>query len=141
MYGSYFGGNAGYAPYNPDIFGRTAAPQMGVTQMGAQAPASSADIQWVQGEVGAKSFPVLPGHSALLMDSENPVFYIKTLDASGMPMPLRTFDYSERIAAQSPMPVAQPEVQFNPNEFVTKKEFEAFMARFNTPAEQGATNG
>jgi hypothetical protein len=74
-------------------------------------------------------------------DSENSVFYIKTLDASGMPLPLRTFDYTERMPAQAPMPSAQNEAQFNPGEFVTRKEFEAAMAQFRAPAENGAVNG
>jgi hypothetical protein len=79
------------------------------------------------------------------MDSENSVFYIKTLDASGMPLPLRTFDYSERIGVPAPMPTAQPtaqpEAQFNPRDYITRKEFEDAMARFSAPAEQGAING
>ena len=39
----------------------------------------------------------------MLMDSETQTFYIKTADASGMPQPLRVFDYKERMqAAQAP---------------------------------------
>ena len=140
MFGNYYNG---YTPgyYNPmqnDPFGKMSLPQ---TNAPAPTAAPAGGIQWVQGEVGAKSFPVAPGNSAILMDSENSVFYIKTLDASGMPLPLRTFDYSERMPAQAQMPGAQPEAQFNPGEFVTRKEFEAAMAQFRAPAEQGATNG
>lgn len=54
------------------------------------------DIHWVQGEAGAKSWLVAPGKSVMLMDSESNTFYIKSSDASGMPMPLRIFDYQER---------------------------------------------
>lgn len=137
MFRNYYGG---YTPeyYNPmqnDPFGKMSLPHTA-----APAPQGTGDIQWVQGEVGAKSYPVAPGHSVLLMDSENSVFYIKTLDASGMPLPLRTFDYSER-SVPAPMPTAQPEAQFNPGDYITRKEFEAAMARFSAPAEQGVTNG
>ena len=52
-------------------------------------------IVWVQGEAGAKSFLVAPNQSVLLMDSESNVFYIKSSDASGMPLPLRVFEYTE----------------------------------------------
>lgn len=52
-------------------------------------------ILWVSGEVGAKSYLVAPGTSVLLMDSESEKFYIKSTDASGMPQPLRTFEYHE----------------------------------------------
>lgn len=61
----------------------------------------SSNVQWVQGENAAKSYPVGIGQSVLLMDSENSVFYIKSTDQSGMPMPLRIFDYSERKAEKT----------------------------------------
>lgn len=53
-------------------------------------------IVWVQGEAGAKSYLVGAGNSVILMDSEDSTFYIKSTDASGMPLPLRIFDYTER---------------------------------------------
>lgn len=59
-----------------------------------QQPTSS--LIWVQGEAGAKSYLVGAGQSVLLMDAEGSTFYIKSTDASGMPMPLRVFDYKER---------------------------------------------
>lgn len=63
----------------------------------SQAPAQTqSSITWVQGEEGAKAYLVAAGNSVLLMDSEAPVFYIKSTDASGMPMPLRVFDFVER---------------------------------------------
>lgn len=73
-------------------------------------------IVWVQGEAGAKSFLVAPNQSVLLMDSESNVFYIKSSDASGMPMPLRTFDYQERVVAKNETT--------NTGDFVTREEFE-----------------
>ena len=57
-------------------------------------------ILWVQGEAGAKSWAVAPGKSVMLMDSESNTFYIKSSDASGMPIPLRIFDYKERNTQQ-----------------------------------------
>ena len=83
------------------------------TQQGA-----NSNINWVQGESGAKSFLVAPGQAVLLMDSESNVFYIKSSDASGMPMPLRTFDYTERIAKQEQVP----------NDYVTRDELEKRLA-------------
>lgn len=64
----------------------------------AQMPQSTS-ITWVQGEAGAKAHPLAPGSNALLMDSESEVFYIKSVDGSGMPMPLRTFEYKEIFPA------------------------------------------
>lgn len=60
-----------------------------------QAPQNNSAITWVQGEAGAKAYPLAPGTNILLMDSESECFYIKSTDASGMPMPLRTFEYKE----------------------------------------------
>ena len=59
-------------------------------------PVNDTGILWVQGEAGAKSWAVAPGKSVMLMDSESNTFYIKSSDNSGMPMPLRIFDYKER---------------------------------------------
>jgi len=53
-------------------------------------------VNWVQGEAGAKSWLIAPNTTVLLMDSEADVFYLKSADASGVPLPLRIFDYTER---------------------------------------------
>lgn len=82
-------------------------------------------IIWVQGEEGAKAYMVAPGNSVLLMDSENSAFYIKSSDNSGMPMPLRIFDYVERNAKQQTQNI-KPNV-----EYVTRQEFDALSARIN----------
>ena len=117
----------GYQPYptylpQQDFRAQQYAQQMGGMQ--AQQPTQGAPI-WVQGEAGAKSFLVAPGQSLILMDSEAEVFYIKSTDASGVPMPLRIFDYKERTGAQRPSQAAQtPSV-----EYVTRAEFEAFVAK------------
>lgn len=76
-------------------------------------------IVWVQGEEGAKAYMVAAGNSVLLMDSETSAFYIKSTDQSGMPMPLRIFDYSERKTAPK---------QEKGVEYVTRKEFDDFVA-------------
>lgn len=98
-------------------------PMMG---QAAQQTQGTPSIIWVQGEEGAKAYMVAAGNSVLLMDSENSAFYIKSTDASGMPLPLRVFDYKERTtAAKTPSQTAQqPGV-----EFVTRAEFDALAAR------------
>ena len=75
-------------------------------------------ILWVQGEAGAKSWAVAPGKSVMLMDSESNTFYIKSSDNSGMPMPLRIFDYKERTQQQTQAPVIQHE-EIDTSQFVT----------------------
>ena len=99
-------------------------PQMPQMQQ-TQNQQSSNGIIWVQGEEGAKAYMVAPGNSVLLMDSENSAFYIKSTDNSGMPMPLRIFDYVERNAKQQTQNI-KPNV-----EYVTRQEFDALSARIN----------
>jgi hypothetical protein len=98
-------------------------PMMGQS---AQQTQGTPSIIWVQGEEGAKAYMVAAGNSVLLMDSENSAFYIKSTDASGMPLPLRVFDYKERTTAAKtpPQTAQQPGV-----EFVTRAEFNALAAR------------
>lgn len=90
-----------------------------------QQPAASP--LWVQGEAGAKAYPVAPGSSVILMDSESNVFYIKSADQSGMPT-MRTFEYRERTAAQNPPVQAAQQPQ---GDYVTRSEFAAWAARFD----------
>lgn len=110
-----------------------------------QQPVSDNGILWVQGEAGAKSWAVAPGKSVMLMDSESNTFYIKSSDQSGMPLPLRIFDYTERTVQQSAPPVAQ-HVEFDTSQFVTREEFnkkfEELLAKNVKTTKRGdASNG
>ena len=95
------------------------------SQIQAQ-PQNNNGLIWVQGESGAKSFLVAPNTTVMLMDSEASVFYLKSADASGMPMPLRIFDYTERTAAAQNQPVNG--ANGNMDKFITRDEFERRMA-------------
>ena len=90
-----------------------------------QVQVQSNGINWVQGEAGAKSYAIAPGQSVLLVDSEKDVFYIKTSDASGMPMPLRIFDFKERVATSPKQETTQ---QQSSADYITRKEFEKRIA-------------
>ena len=81
--------------------------------------AQNNQITWVQGEAAAKAYPVAAGQSVLLMDSEDSVFYIKATDQSGMPQPLRVFEYTEKGGNVS---AAKPAG----DEYITRSEFDAF---------------
>lgn len=94
-------------------------------------PVNDTGILWVQGEAGAKSWAVAPGKSVMLMDSESNTFYIKSSDQSGMPMPLRIFDYTERTQ-QSTQPVntIQHEPQIDTSQFITREELDKRLSEF-----------
>lgn len=95
-------------------------------------------INWVQGEAGAKSYPVAPSQSVMLMDSENEVFYIKTVDASGMPLPLRIFDYKERKENEKKVEEVS---QIDMSEYITREEFEKRINGINNSRKGRNNNG
>lgn len=107
--------NYPYYNYYPTQY-NTFPTQNGV---GPTQPTQNPGIVWVQGEAGAKSYLVGAGQSVLLMDSETSAFYIKSTDTSGMPLPLRVFEYKEKTANNT-----EPK---NPaldlSAYVTKEEF------------------
>lgn len=86
-------------------------------------------ITWVQGENSAKSYPVAAGRSVLLMDSESPVMYIKSTDQSGVPLPLRIFDYKERSQPSS-------NAQEQKTEYISRNEFDAFRNEIRAELKQ-----
>ena len=86
-------------------------------------PVNDTGILWVQGEAGAKSWAVAPGKSVMLMDSESSTFYIKSSDNSGMPMPLRIFDYKERTEQIVQSPAIQHS-DIDTSKFVTRDELD-----------------
>lgn len=118
---------AGYNPYFPagyNPFQQVAMQQYQQTVQPTQQ--QSGGLLWVQGIEGAKSHFISPGQSVLLMDSESNSFFIKSADASGMPLPLRIFDYTERTAQPAPQtPTAAP---VDTSGFVTREEFETRIA-------------
>lgn len=134
-----------YNPYGqpvPDMLAQYRAPympqQMQPQQMQMQPQQMPPPQQnqggngliWVQGEAGAKSYLVAPGTTLMLMDSEAQTFYIKQADASGMPMPLRIFDYTERTA--QPAQAAQT-AAFDPTQYITRDEFDRRLDELTAP--------
>lgn len=118
---------AGYNNYFPQSYANTMygyTSNMAPTQ--AVAPATSQGqlgaINWVQGEAGARSVPVAAGQKVLLMDSENNVFYVKSSDATGMPLPLRTFEYKE-VGVETTSTSTAPAQ----NEYVTHEELKQII--------------
>lgn len=93
---------------------------------------NTSNVIWVQGEAGAKAYPLAPGTSVILMDSENDYFYIKSADASGMPQPLRKFVYKEELDNMPEIPSAAIP-QFDPDQYITRSEFEKRLGELKRP--------
>ena len=128
-----------YAPfYRPTYYDQMNTPsfnqqpiiqQVQPTQMSVANQQTNNGLVWVQGEAGAKSFLVAPGCTVMLMDSEGERFYLKSADASGMPLPLRVFEYKERTeTAQQTAGGSMVAFDDLDNKFVTRDEFERRMA-------------
>ena len=126
-----------YAPfYRPTYYDQMNTPSFNqqpmiqpVQQMPTPAQQTNNGLVWVQGEAGAKSFLVAPGCTVMLMDSEGERFYLKSADASGMPLPLRVFEYKERTeTAQQTAGGSVASFDDLDNKFVTRDEFERRMA-------------
>lgn len=108
--------------YYPNYYGNQQMPQNAPNLASNAQQQINNSIIWVQGENAAKAYPVASGQSVLLMDSEDSVMYIKSTDQSGMPQPLRIFEYKEKIGHQNASVIAS-----KPSEdYVSRKEFEAF---------------
>ena len=73
---------------------------------------------WVDGIEAARSYPVSPGTTVILLDSQNPIVYKKTADATGRPLPLEVYDLvrHEEIVAEQPA-------------YVKQSDFDSFCSR------------
>ena len=89
-----------------------------------QTQQSNSGIIWVTGEAGAKSFLVAPNTTVQLWDSENPVIYLKSADASGMPS-IKVIDYTIRNAQND---VKKTPLENETKEYATKEDMAALKA-------------
>ena len=74
-----------YQPYQPNPYGQ---PAYGFQQPTYQPPQPQPQVQkplfdFVNGVEGAKSYRLLPNQSAILLDNDNSLMYIKTANALG----------------------------------------------------------
>lgn len=119
----------GYQPVYPYQLPQTAQPTVQAPIPPVQTPAQhgNSGLIWVQGESGAKSYLVAPNTTVMLMDSEVDQFFLKSADASGMPLPLRTFRYEE--VKNQPVEQSKAPEPINLSKYVEKDEYEAFKRR------------
>ena len=112
---SYTGGNI-QQPLNQK-------PPMQIPQNLSQ-PSINQGFVWVQGEAGAKAYPVAAGNSVLLMDSENPVLYMKSTDQSGRPLPIEIYDLVKRQDTPPPQ-VQSPHIDMT--EYVKLSDLDSIL--------------
>lgn len=140
-YPNFYNQNYQNIPQNPYQPQTMQAPQYQMPQAAPQTVSQQQNgIIWVQGEAGAKSYLVAPGQSVLLMDSEGSAFYIKSTDLSGMPLPLRIFDYTERKDANSIPVIAQDTSSVDMTNYITREEFEEKIASLTSQKKNNSRN-
>ena len=108
-----------YTPYQNQYY-----TQLAQTYNPVPAQQNNNGIIWIQGENAAKSYMVAPNTTVLLMDSESQRFYLKSSDASGMPLPLIIFEYTETTQNAQKQACEAPAVDLSG--YATKAEFDAF---------------
>lgn len=125
-YGNYYGN----APMNGTGYSNgMQQPQMNYQQnyqqpqMSYQAPMQNQSIIWVQGEAGAKAYPVPAGQSVLLMDSEDAVLYVKSTDQTGRPLPMESYDLVKRESVVN-VPQISQKSHGNDQEYVKMSDLE-----------------
>lgn len=74
-------------------------------------------IEYVNGRQSAEVYTLPPNSEAILMDSNEAIFYLKRTDAAGMST-IRTYKFEEVIPKTT--------------EYVTKEEFESLRAAYES---------
>lgn len=87
-YNTYGSGYPSYAPMTTPAY-----PNNLQNSYMTAGPAYEQDtmVSWVQGKSGAEAYPLAPGKRAMLMDSNEPILYVKATDVSGRYLPLQSY--------------------------------------------------
>ena len=96
-------------------------------------PSPNNGMIWVQGIGGAKSFLLAPNSSVALWDSEDPVIYLKSTDANGMPT-MKIIDYTIRDEQRNHNQASL--AQSNDGQFVTREDFDMLRAEMDRIRDQ-----
>lgn len=86
-----------YSPTYPQNYMNYPQNYPQVAQMPQQNAPQTTDMNWVQGESGAKGYHVSPNTTVTLWDSESQTIYVKSANAVGVPT-ITVLDYTIRNA-------------------------------------------
>lgn len=104
MENNYFMGNRGYVS----------------SYLASTNPNPNTNIIWTMGLESAKAYPVAPGRTVLLMDSESPTFFIKAVDNNGFAA-MKSFSFVEN----QPSAVEEPSAA----KFVTNDQLQEALSQ------------
>lgn len=156
-YGNYYGnmpmngtgysnGNMNYSMQQPQMSYQQPQQmnyQQQAYQMAPQASQGNQSIIWVQGEAGAKAYPVAAGQSVLLMDSEDAVLYVKSTDQTGRPLPMESYDLVRRESVVNVPQISQKgqnSQMIDANEYVKVSDLETKVNEMVSKAVNKALN-
>lgn len=108
-------------------------PAQSMNSMQANIAQNNNSVLWVQGEAGAKSYLVAPGVTVLLLDSESPRMYMKSVDQSGIPS-MRIFEYKE-VLPDRPQ-ASYSNANDDGSKYVTRQEFDSLKRQYEEILEQ-----
>lgn len=115
-----------YNPYTNSFWnGQNYIPQ-GNAWQSMQNPMNT--FAWVQGEAAAKAFACAPASSVVLMDTENPVLYMKSTDQNGRPLEMQK---RYLITEEEYTKLQNGSNNLDNRECVTKEDFDKFVADVN----------
>lgn len=135
-----FGGFYPFAPQmpmpmqmqQPMVPTQETTPTQAQTPSVVQPPATNDSyFIWVQGEAGAKSYPVARGTTLPLFDSEGDYVYFKSVDNSGVPMPLVTKVLSDPPVETKTEVVETSVQQVDMSEYVTKEKYDELQKKYS----------
>lgn len=89
--------------------------------------ARNQNIVWVTGRNGAEAYHMEPNTRAILMDSNEQVFYIKSVGPDGRPDPLMAFKY-EPLNLNLQNGSSETGANMDMSNYVTRKDFEELKA-------------
>lgn len=92
------------------------------------------NIIYVQGIEGAKSYLVGSNNTVILWDSDNPVIYVKSADASGRPN-IKILDYTVRDSEPNQIPLIDKKVEYATTEEL--KRLESQIMALQSKLEEG----
>lgn len=115
----------------PNFYPGMQPPQSNYPQQNQSNNVQMNQYAFVNGIEGAKSYQVQPNQTILLMDSDNPICYMKTANAMGQST-LRYFRLQE-ISEQDTRDIMNPQMNkpTNTNDYVLKADFDALSKRLD----------
>ena len=98
--------------------------------MGTQSHPNESYFIWVQGEAGAKSYPVARGTTVPLFDSEGDYVYFKSVDSNGVPLPLITKVISDPPHKEKIKVIEEETEKKDMNNYITKDVYDELKKKY-----------